>query len=127
MNRNIKNGTVVSVPKGFVEHVGIIASNPYRGHTVISNSGKYGRVVEQTLSDFSQGKEIAVKGYIGELPSWQVIRNARSFLNEKYNLFSNNCEHLVTRAHGKVKESPQLKFWMLVGFIIALWVWLSKK
>lgn len=114
---NLKEGTVVSVPKGPVEHVGITAS---KGQTVISNSGKYGKVIEQKLTEFSNGKKISVKGYISNLPSWQVVKNARSYLNEKYHLINNNCEHLVTKAHGKEKMSPQLRGWLFGLSLLSL-------
>jgi len=121
INSNIKDGTVISVPKGLIEHYGIYTTHPYWGFsTVISNSGKHGKVVEESLQEFSGNKTIKINGYPGNLPPNKVVQNARSLLNRPYNVFTSNCEHFVRKVHGEDESSPQLYLYTF----IALMFWL---
>lgn len=102
-------GTIVSTKKGLIDHVGILTKgSSFFNNTVISNSGKYGMVIEEPLENFANGNSIKVVGYPGKKSPNEVLTEARSLLGDKYNLFKNNCEHFVRKVHGVNVESPQL-------------------
>ena len=100
----LSTGDVVSAPRGPINHVGIFTDVG----TVISNSGRRGCVVEETLDEFAAGSLIRRVGYLGRLAPHVVVARARSQLGRRYNLFASNCEHLVHYAHGLPRRSPQL-------------------
>lgn len=104
-----KLGMVISVPKGLVDHYGIVACDSSGAPTVISNSLAYGRVVEQTWADFTQGQPVTV--YWGATAEYapKIIHRARKLLRTPYNIFSSNCEHFVREVYGFLVESPQLQ------------------
>ena len=100
----LRPGDVVAASRGIFDHVGIVTD----AGTVISNSGRRGRVVEETLNQFAAGSSIRRVGYLGALPPHVVVARARSQLGRRYNLLASNCEHLVHYAHGLPRRSPQL-------------------
>lgn len=112
-------GTVISVPKAFVKHVGIVTGNYHQGQpTIISNTPKYGKVVEHTLEDFCGGKEFRIES----LPQtyadgYRAVQKAFSRLGKPYQLTKYNCEHLVTDAFSLKPQSPQLAGWS-AAFIV---------
>jgi hypothetical protein len=99
-------GTVVAISLGVAEHVGVATEKD----TVISNSRRRGRVLEETYEEFSGGRPVYAKGYPGDLPPEKVLRRARGIMGERWNLFTNNCEHVVNKAHGLSPRSPQVRF-----------------
>ena len=120
-------GTIVSAPKGLIDHQGIIANDYFNGgYSVISNSGKFGRVIEEPIQSFANGKPIKIIGYPGKKSPNEVVWSARALLNEPYNLFKNNCEHFVRKVHGVKEESPQL-FYYSCAIIASLILWLVIK
>ena len=116
------SGTIISTPKGLVRHHGLLSYNSSLGsYTAISSSGKYGQVVEEPLEMFANGKQIRNEGYPGNKPPQEVIEIAKSLVGDKYNLFKNNCEHFVRKAHGIKPESPQLLAFILLALsLVAL-------
>jgi hypothetical protein len=113
-------GTVISVPKAFIKHVGIVTGNYHQGQpTIISNTPKYGRVVEHTLEDFCGGKEFKVESVPQiYMDGYRAVQKAYSRLGKPYQLTKYNCEHLVTDAFSLKPQSPQLASWstaLLVG------------
>ncbi len=113
-------GTVISVPKGFVKHVGIVTGNYHQGQpTIISNTPKYGQVVEHTLEDFCGGKEFKIESIPKSYADgFRAVQKAFSRLGRPYQLTKYNCEHLVTDAFSLKPQSPQLAGWsfaLLVG------------
>lgn len=102
-------GTVLEVPRlsGAILHVGIASGDGYVVHCA-----KLGGVVCETEKEFSKGAEIAINtALVGEEVLPEAYDKALSRVDEakSYNVFNNNCEHLVLWAYGKKLESPQLK------------------
>ena len=99
-------GDIVSRRKGVVMHKGVVLEDgrilhntPFKGEHVCSEA------------EFRAGKRLHVSRQ-----DIDVRRRARrgpdSGNHRPYNLFTNNCEHTVTRAaHGQA-ESPQLRSWV---------------
>lgn len=101
----ISHGDVVSIVVWrIVRHWGVVTSSG----TVISNSGRHGGVVEQTLDEFSCGQIPKRVGYLGSLGPWEVERRARSMLGMRYSALVQNCEHFAYWAHGEEPKSPQI-------------------
>ncbi|MEQ8524749.1 lecithin retinol acyltransferase family protein [Gracilimonas sp.] len=118
-NSKFQIGTVISVPKTFIKHVGIVTGNYHYGQpTVISNTPKYGKVVEHTLEDFLGGQELSIVSVPDNFMLGQrAVQKAYSLLERPYNLFSYNCEHLVSDAFSLKPQSPQLAGWS-TAFIV---------
>ena len=103
-------GMVVSVPIFlFYRHKGIVSDRWHGGKPmVISTSFRSGGVREEPWDVFAQGLVVTVDGYLGDLPSWKVVRRARSLIGAKYDVLARNCEHLVTYVHGLKPQSSQV-------------------
>jgi hypothetical protein len=126
----LSEGSVVSVPvkdyAKIIQHKGILAWNGFQQQwTVISNSKRRGRVVEESLPEFSEGETVTVEGYPSSRPSHEVVRIARSEIGREWKL-SDNCEHFVRYVHGLRPESPQRQFLTGVGlfalFVGGMWL-----
>ena len=117
-------GTVVSTGRPGYRHYGIVTDRFINGfQTVISNTGKFRKVVEEPLPLFQEGSDLRVEGYWGKLHPHDVLSRARAKLGAPYSLFTSNCEHFVRFAHGLREESPQVQF--LIGFLVIAGVMLS--
>lgn len=103
--RVLQVGDIISTPAyGVINHWGI-----YTGQgSVISNSKRYGKVVEESLSSFLNGKKLSWIGYPGTLSGHEVISRARQLVGKKWNLVKSNCEHFAHHVHGLKPTSPQL-------------------
>lgn len=97
-------GDAVSTGSGLFRHWGI---HTLAG-TVIANSRKHGRVVEYSLEEFSEGKDVFTHGRFGNLGPMEIESRARSQLGRRYDLLSFNCEHFVRYAHGVPPVSKQV-------------------
>lgn len=98
-------GTIISTPAyKLIDHWGILTE---RG-TVISNSKRHGRVVEESLESFCNGNVMKVVGYLGKLSSAEVIARARECIDKPWDAIKSNCEHFAHHAHGLKPNSPQL-------------------
>lgn len=116
LNFDAGPGQVIKRRKGLLLwHLGILTDKG----TIIDATPENG-VSERSFDDFAEGKEVFDGGYPGNMPAWQVIDNARLMCGEKYLLFGNNCEHLVSKAHGLKNSSPQLQQAFMAVGIIAL-------
>lgn len=114
-------GLVISVPKGIVNHFGIVTNRLINGlPTVISNSGRWGKVVEETWWNFTERQRITV--HWGTTPEWRlwVVDRAYSLKEHPYSLFSSNCEHFVRKVYGFREESPQLQAGVALSAIAAV-------
>lgn len=122
----LKMGSVVSVPKAFIKHMGIVTGNYLQGQqTVISNTPKYGKVVEHTLEDFCDGKGLSlVSTPTNFVVGYKAVQKAYGLLGRSYNLFSYNCEHLISEAFSLKPQSPQLAGWSTV-FLLGTGVFLT--
>ncbi|MEP1305089.1 MAG: lecithin retinol acyltransferase family protein [Balneola sp.] len=128
-NTKLALGSVISVPKAFIKHVGIVTGNYYAGQpTIISNTPKYGKVVEHTLSDFCDGKQYKIlstpQNY---LDGYRAVQKAYTLLDKPYNLFMYNCEHLITDAFSLKPQSPQLTNWSTAFIVGGLLLTLTQK
>jgi len=112
-------GQVVSVSNDGYKHKGLISDRMIDGElAIISLSKAANGVLEESLSSFACGRDVTIDGYFGTLSPYDVVRNARALIGTTYDLFSNNCEHFVRKAHGVYIESPQVKGWLLItGFL----------
>ena len=109
-------GQVLKRRKGMMLwHLGIYTD---RG-TVIDATPENG-TSERSLDDFAEGKKVLDGGYPGNLPNWLVVENAKRMIGEAYSVGRNNCEHLVSHAHGLKKSSPQLQAFMAIGIFALL-------
>ena len=120
---SIPSGTVIRVPRGPIEHFGILAEPNANGcRTVISGSLLHGRVVEEPFNEFAKGETISIEGYPGTLPDWLVLQRARSVLDSEYLLLTWNCEHVVRFAHGLRPSSPQIQSCIAIGFGVLIFL-----
>ena len=115
----LQPGSVVSMPKGPVRHVGIV---DWRG-AIIHASKKSGKVVRDPVEAFADGRPIRREGYPGDLPPETVVARAEQWIGTPYRLFTDNCEHLVTHAHGLKRKSPQVqKALVTAGMLLAAFI-----
>jgi cell wall-associated NlpC family hydrolase len=106
-------GDILGVQMPFYRHKGILLP----GGRVLHASKEKGRVVVDSLEDFSEGRRVHVLGYPSRLAPDQVIARALELHGRPYRLFGGNCDHLVRHAHGLSKTSPQLNAWLAVGVV----------
>ena len=95
-------GDIVARRKGFLMHQGVVL----RDGKVLHNTPLRGEHVT-TESEFRRGKRIRVRR-LDEAQRSSALRYAEQGARRSYNVFTNNCEHTVTRAAGGRAESPQL-------------------
>ncbi len=67
---------------------------------VIHNSKVNQKVCCEPLNEFSGGKTIQIDHKITSDTPEQAVQKAMLYSELPYDLFSNNCEHLVRIAHG---------------------------
>lgn len=86
--------------------------------TILHNTPLRG-IHESSLSDFSKGKAVYPSRHTAALRDATLVR-ARTESSRRYNPFTNNCEHLVTRATSAKATSPQLRGYVVgAAFAIA--------
>jgi len=99
-------GDIVSRRKGMVMHKGVVT----RDGRILHNTPFKGEHVSSE-AEFSAGRRLHVQHLLPGERQRALLRSeghgARS-----YNLFSNNCEHTVTRATTGRAHSPQLRSWV---------------
>lgn len=105
-------GDVVSRRKGVFMHRGIVLEDG----TVLHNTPFRGKH-RSSLEEFSKHKTIYPSNHRYEVRS-RTLSNVRYDRHATYNPFTNNCEHLVTRATRNKSSSPQLRGWV-VGALVA--------
>ena len=108
-----KPGDILGVQMPLYMHKGIL----FPDQRVLHASKEKGKVVLDTIENFSEGKRIHALGYPGRLAPDQVISRGLELYGQRYRLIRNNCEHLVAHAHGLPKSSPQLNAWLMVGVV----------
>lgn len=116
--KNLSKGEIIRVSLGLYDHYGIVTEIDYFGQlSVISNSKKHGCVTEESFETFSNGGKVFRVGFPSNLSADQVVEEARRKLGEKYELFSDNCEHFVNWAHNLEPKSEQLRLLGALMFI----------
>lgn len=88
---------------GFVVHEGIYTDEG----TIISNSRRNGRVVEESVHQFSAGRKITNVGPLSDVSPHVALAHARTRLGQKYRLHADNCQHFVRRCYRLKPKSPQ--------------------
>lgn len=98
------SGDVVARRKGVVMHKGVMLADG----RVLHNTPRRGEHIS-TLDEFRRGKRVYRVGQAG-------VRSARADprlqLLRPYNLFTNNCEHTVSRLTDGRARSGQLRGWL---------------
>ncbi|MFY0696700.1 MAG: lecithin retinol acyltransferase family protein [Balneola sp.] len=120
LRKNLTPGTVISVPKGIITHVGVVTGRRHMGRpTVIANTPRYGKVIEQTIDDFCSGMNFKV---VSEPKNFfqghKAVQRASQLIGKPYNALSYNCEHLITDAFSLKPESPQLQKWTALSLLV---------
>ncbi|MEZ5559470.1 MAG: hypothetical protein R3E86_13125 [Pseudomonadales bacterium] len=104
-------GDVVARRKGLVMHKGVVLPD---GNILHNTPGRGEHV--SSPREFSAGRRLYVTSRRDQHPGWRPGVAPRT--GARYNLFTNNCEHTVSRATHGQPESPQLRSWV-VGLGIA--------
>ena len=92
MHDDFAPGDMIAVRfAGVLFHYGIVTQ---RG-TVISNSNRYGGVVEQTLAEFADGRPVRRCARRDGLDAIAVESRARRALGAPYSLTHSNCSHFT--------------------------------
>ena len=76
---------------------------------VISNSFRRSGVFEESWEDFSNGRNVKIPGYPGDLSADEVLLRARSKIGSRWNLFGWNSEHSINWAHGLKPRNPTVR------------------
>lgn len=111
-------GDVVSRRKGVFMHRGIVLEDG----NVLHNTPFRGPH-ESSLYEFAKDKSIYPSNHPTEVRE-RTLENLDADTSRRYNPFTNNCEHLITRATTGRASSPQLKGWLLgaafatAGFVL---------
>jgi len=108
-------GDIVSRRKGLVMHRGIalgdgrvLHNTPFKGEHICSES------------EFRAGKRLYIDRHDAALRK-RTLHRAGSVPDSarSYNLFTNNCEHTVSRTMTGRAHSPQLRSWLVGGGMAA--------
>ena len=99
-------GDVVSRRKGVFMHRGIVLDDG----RILHNTPLRGRHTS-SFDEFSKNKRVYAANHRPEVRD-RTLSNARHDERYRYNPFSNNCEHTVTRATTNEARSPQLRGWV---------------
>ncbi|MEL7135710.1 MAG: hypothetical protein AAGK35_09145 [Pseudomonadota bacterium] len=98
-------GDVVAIPFGIgLSHYGVVTAKG----TVISNSRKHGGVIEQILSEFSNGRRIRLCERTDALGGAIAEMRARRRKGQSYHLTESNCAHLSRHSHRQKPTSIQI-------------------
>lgn len=116
-------GDLIATKKsgGLIKHFGVfVGYGVMRSPVVVSSSGRHGRVVAETLTDFCGGHlpeyfRVAAP----RLDRAEITRRALNAIGARYDLFGFNCEHFVHYAHGYPIGSPQVRSWLALTGSVA--------
>lgn len=110
-------GDVLSIQYRGFKHYGIYAGDG----VVIHNSKQFKRVEEISLDSFCDNRPIKLSKIRSSNPA-DAVATARKYLGLPYNLFADNCEHFVRTACGLVKESTQVKKYLVAAIGTGTWL-----
>ena len=108
-----KIGDVLSTYEFFYRHYMIVV-----GPNLIVHASKENGVTLAYLSNAIEGKHVINHGRWGELSNFKIILRAISMIGTPYNLFTQNCEHVVRCASGVKVESPQIQAAVVVALVV---------
>lgn len=98
-------GDVVAIPFGIgLSHYGIVTASG----TVISNSGRHGGVIEQSLAEFAGGKRVRLCERTDSLSGAIAESRARRAKGRTYSLTDSNCAHFSRWSHRQKPTSVQI-------------------
>lgn len=98
-------GEIISIPLyGVLRHYGVVTS---RG-TVISNSRAGGGVIEQSLTEFENGKSVRRHGASSSEHAFQIEARARRKLGRSYDLTRSNCIDFTRHTHKRTPTPWQI-------------------
>jgi HRAS-like suppressor 3 len=104
---------LASPRRGYVHH-GIYAGNGRVIHYAgFSRTYRRGPVEEVALEHFTRGRELQVRAHLApRYDGVAVVARARTRLGEnRYRLWSNNCEHFVEWCIAGTPRSAQVEAW----------------
>ena len=107
MNRDhdFRPGDVVSVRFGGVlRHYGVVSW----GGRVVSNNGRYGGVVTQSLAAFARGRVVTNHGPGESGGAFLAAERAGRRIGHDYDLTGSNCVHFIRHAHGRKPTVTQV-------------------
>ncbi len=99
-------GDIVSRRKGVFMHHGILLEDSSVLH-ITPFKGRH----RSTMGEFSKNKKVYASNHRQEVRD-RTLANLDLNDCDPYNPFTNNCEHLVTRATKNEATSPQLRGWI---------------
>ena len=106
----IPPGALVGVSVNGVIHQGIMSDGFVDGErAVISRSSRSGQALEESWTTFTGGRKGFLMAPLSDLDPLEVLHNAKALVGTRWDLFSANCEHFVSKAFGMKPTSPQLK------------------
>ena len=113
MNRssNFQPGDILSRRKGILMHKGILLDDG----TVYHNTPSRGEHVS-SFAAFSKNRNVYAEP-TDEFTREEALWGAKLYPRRRYNPFTNNCEHTVSRAATGTHRSPQLTSILLSGGI----------
>ncbi len=88
---------------GVLSHYGIVT---YRG-TILTNSARHGGVVEQTVSEFTEGRSIRLCRRSDHLDAIGATQRARRAKGSDYTLAGSNCSHYARWSHRQKPTTVQ--------------------
>lgn len=106
-------GDVVSRRKGLVMHRGIVLEDG----RVFHNTPIQGEHVS-SMNEFRKNKRMFVHE-MDLADRFEALRSCREDSDRNYNLFTNNCEHTISRASTGRGRSPQLLSFLISGGVAA--------
>ncbi|MEQ8559386.1 MAG: hypothetical protein RIB03_13795 [Henriciella sp.] len=102
---DLRPGDVVSVRFGGVlRHYGVVTW----GGRVVSNNGRYGGVVTQSVTAFARGRPVINHGPGDSAGDFLATERARRRIGHDYHLTGSNCVHFVRHAHGRKPTVTQV-------------------
>ena len=107
-------GDIVFRRKGLVMHKGIALGDGL----VLHNTPFAGEHVS-SAEKFRRGHPLYVQRLTAEERK-RTLRAAHADVRRRYNLFTNNCEHTVSRAHSGKAASRQLEAWAVGAGVAVL-------
>jgi hypothetical protein len=110
-------GTVVFIPFQGYKHFGVVTG----WNEVTHGSKAIGKVVRQTIQEFAAGQELHTQQPKELVDEDVVVQNSNRIAGQPYDIFWNNCEHVVHEIIGSDRESKQLRGTLLfLGSLFAI-------
>jgi Lecithin retinol acyltransferase len=134
MNEAIPVGAHLASPRrGYIHH-GIYAGNGRVIHYAgFSGAYRRGPVEEVTLDRFTRNRGLQIRPHVApRFAGLEAVARARARLGEdRYRLWSNNCEHFVEWCIAGTARSAQVEAWRARvrrswGFFVAPLAWLVR-